>query len=67
MATKSTTQVIIPTSVNLLTAVVERLVASQRRGTTAVVTLPSLRQRARMVTTEAGVLPIVDVADPAGA
>ncbi len=56
-------QVIVPTAINLLTAETERLVQAKRASTVALVELPSLRSRARMVVAESGVLPIVDLAD----
>lgn len=54
-------QLIIPTSINLLTAVNEALVTLTKAGETASVSIPSLRRRALMVVKEIGVLPIQTV------
>ena len=47
-------QLIIPTSINLLTAVNEALVTLTKAGETASVSIPSLRRRALMVVKEHG-------------
>ena len=54
-------QLIIPTSINLLTAVNEALVTLTKAGETASVSIPSLRRRALLVVKEIGVLPIQTV------
>lgn len=54
-------QLIIPTSINLLTAVNDALVTLTKAGETPSVALPSLRRRALMVVKEIGVLPIQTV------
>lgn len=50
--------VIIPTSINVITAVNDALITRARNGETAEVELPSLRRRALMVVQEKGVLTV---------
>lgn len=63
---RSTVQVIIPTAGNLLSAIVARLITSQRSGTTADVTIPKLRDRARFAVNESSVISFVDFPPPDG-
>lgn len=51
-------QVIIPTSINLLTAINETFVTQKKNGDVVGINLPSLRRRALLVVNEVGVLPI---------
>jgi hypothetical protein len=51
-------QVIIPTAINLLTAVNETMLTLHKAGDTAAMELPSLRRRALLVVKEIGTLPI---------
>jgi hypothetical protein len=51
-------QVIIPTAINVLTAMNELLITRAKAGDATDVTLPSLRRRALMVVKETGVLTI---------
>lgn len=57
-------QVIIPTSINVLTAVNDVFLKESRDGTDLSITLPSLRRRALMIVKEMGVLPIQTVVPP---
>jgi hypothetical protein len=50
---------IIPTAVNLTTALAAELVRQRRAGVQLLVELPPLRQRAWMVVNVTGLLPIV--------
>lgn len=49
---------IIPTAINLMTAVNEVMVNRQKAGLPREIDLPSLRRRALLVVNEVGVLPI---------
>ena len=51
-------QVIIPTAINLLTAVNETLLTRHMAGETVDVVLASLRRRALLVVKEVGALPV---------
>lgn len=55
---KERVQVIIPTSINVLTATNEALINRAKADLTAEVELPSLRRRALMIVKEQGVLTI---------
>ena len=58
-------QLIIPTAINVLTAVNEILLTRSKAGLSMDVDLPSLRRRALMVVKEAGTLTVqMDVAIP---
>ena len=57
-------QVIIPTSINVLTAVNDVFLEENRNGEDLSITLPSLRRRALMIVKETGVLPIQTVVPP---
>ena len=61
MASKVT--LVIPTAVNVVTAVAENINKNRRLGFDPQVSLPSVRQRAYMVVNETGVLPVQDVTD----
>ena len=50
---------IVPTAVNLTTALAAELVRQRRAGAQLLVELPPLRQRAWMAVKETGILPIV--------
>lgn len=54
-------QLIIPTSINVLTAVNETLLRRQRLGETPSIALPSLRRRALMIVNESPVMAIQNV------
>jgi len=56
---------IVPTAVNLTTALAAEFVRQRRAGARLLVELPPLRQRAWMVVNETGVLPIVVVTSTA--
>jgi len=58
MTTAVRVQLIIPTGINLLTAVNETFLTLHKAGETVGVVLPSLRRRALLVVKEIGVLPI---------
>jgi hypothetical protein len=58
MATTAQVQLIIPTAINVLTAVNEVLITRKRAGLTPDITLPSLRRRALLIVKEAGTLAI---------
>jgi hypothetical protein len=61
------TQVIIPTAINVLTAVNDGIVASRRAGDDVNISLPSFRKRARLIVNEEGALQIttdVTTTDP---
>lgn len=51
-------KIIIPTSINLLTAVNENFVQQRKASQTLQIDLPSLRRRALLVVNETGALPI---------
>lgn len=55
---KDRVQVIIPTSINVLTATNESLVSRAKADLPAQIDLPSLRRRALMIVKEQGVLTI---------
>jgi len=54
-------QLIIPTSINVLTAVNEVFLQQNKNGEDIGISLPSLRRRALMIVNEIGVLPIQTV------
>jgi low affinity Fe/Cu permease len=61
MATNDRVQLIIPTSINVLTAVNDVFLQENRNGDDLAIALPSLRRRALMIVNEVGVLPIQTV------
>ncbi len=58
MAATKRVQLIIPTAINLLTAVNEAMLTLHKAGDVAAMELPSLRRRALLVVKEIGTLPI---------
>lgn len=58
MTTKTRVVLIIPTAINVLCAVNEGIVQNRRRGLDGLIELPTLRNRAKMMVSEQGVLPI---------
>jgi hypothetical protein len=66
MAAPARVKIIIPTAINLLTAVNEILISQQKLAMTPAVELPSLRRRALLVVNETSSLPITTVAVPTG-
>lgn len=54
-------QLIVPTSINFLTAVNDRLLRKQRQGDTPSITLPSLRRRALLIVKENSMLALQNV------
>ena len=56
MATR--TVLIIPTTINVLTAVNDAIITNRLRGQDGTVTLPDLQARAQMFVSEIGVLPL---------
>lgn len=61
MATNDRVQLIIPTSINVLTAVNEVFLQENKNGEDISIDLPSLRRRALMIVKETGVLPVQTV------
>lgn len=59
--TTAKVQLIIPTSINVITAVNEILITLKKNGEDPEVVLPSLRRRALLIVKESGVLPIQTV------
>lgn len=55
---KTRVAVIIPTAINVITAVNDALITRTRNSETSEVNLPSLRRRALMVTQEKGLLTV---------
>ena len=53
-----TVELIIPTGINIITAVNRMLVTAKRRGETPNVTLPNLRERAKAAVHESNLLKI---------
>ena len=54
-------QLIVPTSINVLTAVNETMLRRQLQGETPSISLPSLRRRALLIVNESAVLAIQNV------
>lgn len=52
----ATIQIIVPSAVNLLTAMVERIIADRLNGQTSSLSLPNLHRRAAMIVNETGVI-----------
>ena len=53
-------KLIIPTSINVLTLANETILRNYRRGKSAEIVLPSLRQRAKLIVAEEGVFTITE-------
>jgi len=51
-------QLIVPTAINVVTAVNDVLITLHREGLPAEISLPSLRRRAILIVNEVGVLPL---------
>lgn len=51
-------KLILPSAVNVLLMLNDKIVTARRKGLSAEVALPSLRRRAKMVVHEEGVLPV---------
>ena len=65
MATK--TQVIVPTAINMVTFVNDSILASRRQDTPMAVTVPTLRERAKLIVNGTGSMHITvndDTVDP---
>lgn len=55
---KTRVRLIIPTAINVVTMANEAILKNFRQGTDGIITLPSLRTRARMIVDEAGLLSV---------
>jgi len=58
MADTTTYTLVIPTAINIVGLVQTSILTARRQGFTGIVELPSLRQRARMIVKEVGILPV---------
>ena len=54
----ATVQIITPTAINFLTALMDRIVAARLKGANIVLSIPNLHQRATLLVNETGVLPL---------
>lgn len=57
-------QLIIPTAINVLLMVNDTILRNRRNGFDAQIIMPSLRDRAKLIVYEAGVVPVQAVATP---
>lgn len=53
------TQVIVPTAINVLTLVNDSILASRRENTPMAVTIPTLRERAKLIVNGTGTMHVV--------
>lgn len=55
-ASKEQVQLVVPTAINMITAINETLITRRKAGLTSDIDLPSLRRRALLVVKEAGIV-----------